>query len=438
MFRPQGLARKACIGAAFALLAACFVAVNWRAYRGFFQSDELENIGWSGLLPKLFYLKATLSPRFHIDNFRPVGHFFFREASLHFGLEFWKYVACIHALHLLNVGLLWLLARKLGAPALAAAAGALLFAFHMALFDVFWKPMYVFDLLCATCCLLSLLLYAHGRWVLSFVAFWLAYRSKELAVMLPCVLAAYEFLFGKRNWKLLIPFFLGSLSFGLQGLLLNPNHDNDYTFRFTAAALAKTFRFYSPKVFLWPYLYLLLPIGVVVARNRRASFGLAMMLLFFFPLLFLPGRLFSAYCYVPFLGLAIAFSGFAPTGKWIPAAVFLLLFAPLDAHMLAVQRSETMHLDNAAKRWLSTVERFAIAHPEIDGVVYRGLPAGYVHGGAEGAIQFIYQNHDLPVLDANDPKAPDLLNRSNIAVLTWLDQPQYLDIDVTQRARARP
>lgn len=438
MFRPQGLARKARIGAAFALLAVLFVAVNSRAYRGFFQSDELENIGWTGLLPKLRYLQATFSPLFHVDNFRPVGHFFFREASLHFGLDFWKYVACIHAIHLLNVWLLWLLARKLGAHPLAAAGGALLFAFHMALFDVFWKPMYVFDLLCATFCLLSLLLYAHGRWVLSFVAFWLAYRSKELAVMLPCVLAVYELLFGKRNWKILIPFFLGSLSFGLQGLMLNPNHDNDYTFRFTAAALAKTFRFYSARIFLWPYLYLLLPIGVVVARNRRAWFGLATMLLFFFPLMFLPGRLLSAYCYVPFIGLAIAFSGFAPTGRWIPAAVFLLLFAPLDAHMLAVQRSETMHLDNAARRWIAGIERFADTHPDIDGVVYRGLPTGYSHYGCAGAVQFIYHNHDLPVVDANDPKAQDMLNRPDIAVFTWLDQLQYLDIDVTHRAPAHP
>jgi hypothetical protein len=285
---------------------------------------------------------------------------------------------------------------------------------------------------------LSLLLYARGRWVLSFAAFWLAYKSKELAVMLPCVLAAYEIWFGKRNWKPLVPFFLASLSFGLQGLLLNPNHDNDYTFRFTVAAFVRTLQFYSARIFLWHYLFLLLPVAVVIARNRRAWFGLAMMVLFFFPLMFLPGRLFSAYCYVPFIGLAIAFSGIAPMGKWIPAAVFLLLFAPLDARVLAVQRSETMHLDNAARRWLVTIERFALAHPDIDGVVYRGLPSGYVQGGCEGAIHFIYHNPELPVVDANDPKAHDLLSRPNIAVLTWRDQPPSLDIGLTQRAPARP
>ena len=66
----------------------------------------------------------------------------------------------------------------------SAALATFFFAFHMALFDALWKPMYVFDLLCATFCLAAMLLWTGGRWVLSFACFWLAYKSKELAVML--------------------------------------------------------------------------------------------------------------------------------------------------------------------------------------------------------------------------------------------------------------
>ncbi len=249
--------------------------------------------------------------------------------------------------------------------------------------------------------------------------------------MLPLVLAAYEIWFGKRNWKPLIPFFLTSLSFGLQGILLNPNIDNDYTFRFTPAALARTFPFYSAKVFLWPYLFLLLPLGALVARNRRAWFGLAAMLLFFFPLMFLPGRMFSAYCYVPFIGLAIAFSGIAPTEKWIPAAVFLLAFGPLDAHVLATQRSGTLRQANAARRWVGSIVQFSRAHPVIGGAVYRGLPEGYSQGGCESALRYIYHNNDLPVLSAADPQSATLSSHPRVAILTWNDQPPYLTIDLT-------
>ena len=153
--------------------------------------------------------------------------------------------------------------------------------------------MYVFDVLCTTFCLLSLWCFARERWVLSFIAFWLAYKSKELAVMLPVVLAAYEFWFGKQRWKPLAPFFLVSLSFGLQGMWGNPNKDNDYTFRFTADALARTSAFYASRVFLLPYLGFVVPAFALFARNRRTWFGLAMLGLFLVPMSFSPRQKFQ-------------------------------------------------------------------------------------------------------------------------------------------------
>ena len=429
--RQESLRRRAGGALLFALLAGSVVLANLRAYRGYFQSDELENIGWAGLLPLTRYVQAALSPLFQANNFRPVGHFFFHVAALHFGLAYWKYIAVIQALHIVNAWLVWLLARRLGAPPLAAAGGAILFAFHMALFDAFWKPMYIFDLSCAAFCLASLLLYARGRWVLSFLAFWLAYKAKELAVMLPFVLAAYEIWFGKRNWKPLVPFFVASFSFGLQGLLLNPNVDNDYSFRFTWAALSRTFPFYSAKVFLWPYLFLLLPIGALAARNRRAWFGLAAMVLFFVPLMFLPGRMFSAYCYVPFIGLAIAFSGIAPAGRWMPAAVFLLAWAPLDAHVLATERTATVRQAVAKRRWLATVVKFSREHPAINGAVYSGLPDGYSLAACEGALRYLYHSYDLPVLWAADSQAQALASRPGVAFLDWHYETQSLSIDLS-------
>jgi len=95
-------------------------------------------------------------------------------------------------------------------------AAAAFFTLSATALDAYWKPMYVFDLLCTTFSLASILLYAWRRRVLSFIAFWLAYKAKELAVMLPAVLVAYEYWFGERRFKVLIPFLLASLSFGIQ------------------------------------------------------------------------------------------------------------------------------------------------------------------------------------------------------------------------------
>src|SRR5437867_9959061 len=292
--------------ALFLAMAALFLIANRAAYKGYFQDDELNNISWTRDIPAIEYAKALLTPRFFNNNFRPVGHFYYRQMSLMYGLDFPKYLPLMHLAHIANVWLVWLLARRLGLSPLAASLGTLFFAFDMAVFDVYWKPMYVFDLFCATFSLASILLYTRRRYVLSFCAFWLAYKSKELAVMLPVVLACYEFwLAEKRSWKPLIAFFAASLSFGLQGVLLNPNADNDYTFRFTPAAFWTSLRFYASKIFMIPYAGLALIALPFLVRDRRLWFGAAMMLLFFLPLLFLPGRLYPAYCYLPLAGFAL-------------------------------------------------------------------------------------------------------------------------------------
>ena len=162
---------------------AAFTAMNRGAYKGYFSDDEVDNLSWTPHVPAKEFARAAATPRFLEYNFRPVGHLYFKAMERLFGLDFPKWVGAIHLLHFLNIWLVWALARKLGAGPPAAAAGVLFFAFHMALFDALWKPMYVFDVACATFCLTSLICFIDRRWVLSFVSFWLAYKSKELAVM---------------------------------------------------------------------------------------------------------------------------------------------------------------------------------------------------------------------------------------------------------------
>src|SRR5215470_8687719 len=168
---------------------AIFLACNQGAYRGYFQDDEVDNLSWTRLLRPVEFLRGALTPLYYENNFRPVGHFYFHAVESVAGLNFTVYVAVIQALHVLNVWLLWMVIRKLGAGAAAAAAACCFFGLHMALFDNVWKPMYVFDVLCAMFCLASLLFWEYDKWLPSLVAFWLAYKCKELAVMLPLVLA---------------------------------------------------------------------------------------------------------------------------------------------------------------------------------------------------------------------------------------------------------
>ena len=297
----------------FAVLVVLFLIVNRGAYQGFFADDDFDNLSWTRQSPAIDFLQAILSPRFQANNFRPVGHFFYHLEGNWFDFDFQKYLFATHVLHFLNVWLVWLLARRLGAKPLPAAAGCLFFAMHMGFFAAVWKPSYVFDVLCATFCLLSLLSYARGLWLLSFLSFWLAYKSKELAVMLPFALACYEVWLGQKRWKPLVPFFVVSLSFGMQALFLNPGigQDTPYTFHFTLTALAQTSSFYAGRLFLVPFLGFAVLAGAWFAQSRRIWFGVCAMVLFLVPVLFLPGRMETAYCYLPFAVLAVAFAGAA-------------------------------------------------------------------------------------------------------------------------------
>jgi hypothetical protein len=385
----------------FVLFAALFLVANGSAYRGYFQDDEIDNLSWTPYLTPLDYLKGLATPLYQPNNFRPAGHFYFHAVEAAAGLEFSVYVAVIHAFHLLNVWLLWLIVRRLGAVPLAAAGACLFFGLHMALFDDFWKPMYVFDVLCATFALTSLFFWMRGRWVLSFLAFWLAYKSKELAVMLPVLLAGYEVWFGKRRWKPLIPFFAVSFSFGLQSMLLNPNRDNDYTFRFTFAALTRTVPYYAGRVFLVPALGFAIPLFAIAVRNRRMWFGLLTMALFFLPMLFLPGRIFSAYCYLPLAGLSIALTGAAPQA----VAVLALLMLPLDLRELRRSSRETLVRDSGIRTWMGAVETFAAGHPQVRTFVFRGAPAGFQRWGVEGALKYFYGRNDLVIREAGESEA---------------------------------
>ena len=191
---------------------------------------------------------------------------------------------------------------------------------------------------------------------------------KELAVMC-LILLAYEIWFGRRerkmNWIPLAVFFMASLSFGVQGILFNPNKNNDYTFRFTAAAALTTFSFYGSKIFLAPYAGFLLPIGAALSKIGAPGSAWLPWPCFSCRYFFLPGRLFAAYCYVPFTGLAIAFSGLAEAFGLIPLAAFSSYFChstiartPRNGRRLWAPRSRRESVDHHRRPFRSHQARY--------------------------------------------------------------------------------
>ncbi|MBI4877203.1 MAG: hypothetical protein HY822_21425, partial [Acidobacteria bacterium] len=411
--------KRVAILAAFVLL---FLIANRGAYEGYFQDDELDNIGWTRDASWKVFAAGLATPRFYESNFRPPGHAFFKLMERAAQLHFPPYVAGIHALHLLNVVLVWLLLGRLRLPPLAAGAGALFFGFHMAVFDAYWKPMYVFDVLCALFSLAALVAWTHRRWVLSLGCFWLAYKSKELAIMLPAALAAYEFWLseetGRRRWLRLAPFCAVSLLFGIQALLHRPEGENAYRFAFNLAALLRTAPFYASRLLLIPYAGFALLALPLVVRDRRTWFGLAATLLFLAPLLFLPGRLYSAYLYLPLALLAIALAACAARVPWWAVAAFFVLWLPWNYHLLRLDRRAALTVAHENRAYVAELFRVAATLPEPRVFVVDLAPPAFHRWGIEGALHYFYRS-EVRVFGVDDKGLAESTAGKELALLSW-------------------
>ena len=409
-------------------VTAAFLFVNRASYGGYFYGDDLNTLSWAIHGNVREYLYWLVTPLYNPAHFRPVGAFYYRILGGTWGLNYPPYVAVLQIIHLCNVVLLFLVIRRLKLPLLGCMAGALIFLFHVATVDVYWKPMYVFDLLCGTFCLLTFLLYMRGNWILAVFAFWLAIKSKEVVVLLPVLLAAYELLFAKRYWKPLIPFFAISMIFGVQGLLPNISTDNAYTFRFTVGGLAKSTSFYATELVFNPYVCIFALIAATRIRDRRFHFGLMTAIVLLAPMLLLPQRLYSAYWYVPMVGVSMMVAALSPTPRWLligAASLWILgnyaLFRPKQNEMLEAGRDNRVYMD--------TFSDFARRNPGISIFGFDGLPREMYPWGVEGAAQILYQV--IPrVFLAPSPEFEEARKGSPACLLRWRPESHSLEVSL--------
>jgi hypothetical protein len=408
--------------------AVLFFVLNRPAYKGYFQADDLDTMSWARWARGSDFVKWMLTQQLPPANFRPVGAFYYHAMVRSFGCDFPNYLVPLHALHLLNIWLVWLLIRKLGMGPLAATAGAFFFGFHAALIDAWWKPMYAFDVLCGTFLLLALLLYAYDRWFLSLIAFWLAFKSKELAIALPVVLAGYEVWFGGKRWKWLIPFFAISALFGMEALLMRPER-GDYQLQLGWGAQAATVRYYASQLFFVPYAGLAALALPFVIRGRQVWFGFATTCALMAPLLLLPGRLFAVYWYVPILGVAIMLASCAEGRRGAAAVAGLLaLWIPWDFLHFREARRVIQRQEQQYREYVASIEKFARANPQERVFVWDHLPDGFEHWGVSGALACIYDRTDITTRFIDEPGTEALLQSGQAVWLRWMEVFQRVDV----------
>ncbi len=400
-----------------------FVVFNKAAFQTYFSDDDFSNLTlavffpWWATLKEIFTL--TLLP-----NFRPFGILFYKVLSPTAGFHFWPYIAALQFIHLATALMLWSFLRRLGLGPLAAALGCAFFTLHMATLTAYWKPMYVFDVLCGFWLIASLLLFQRSRFFLSLLCAWLAFKSKEMELMLPLVLFLYVWIFGqdrvsgKRRWMPLVPFFLVSISFGLQSLMLPPGPENGYSMHLNAAALWSGITYYGSKLFYAPLSGLILSAGLLFLRTRLVTFGVLGFWLLLIPILAFPGRQAGAYLYVPLLAFSIAVAGVAQIRPWW-AMLFLVFWIPASYEQLKIERSPILAYRHEHLPYVQQVRESLASHPAPEAVVFEGTPPDFAIWGQEGLFTYSLGKHGLPVYSTSQPEGLRLLQRPGTVLYVW-------------------
>ena len=204
----------------------------------------------------------------------------------------------------------------------------------------------------------------------------------------------------------------------MQGFLRNPNKDNDYTFRFTGRLWRRRFLSMRSDSLLFR--------GAVSCCCRLyfcATAGSGLDLAadgwFLFLLLFLPGRLFEAYAYLPLACAAIALACAASRVNPVWAWAILALWMPLNLHVLRAEQRTTLAMEDANYAFVEAINKWAATSPAATTLIYDGLPGGFHFWGATAAWNIAHEGSGLAAYASGTPEANKALATQVVTYGEW-------------------
>jgi hypothetical protein len=297
----------------------------------FFFADDWDWLYRAALVP--LREQFTMLPHYAYND-RPVGALVFRALYGVFGLSPAPFHGFLFALHLLNMTLVLMLARRLLQSWWVAAASALAYGGWSAAIEAASWMAAVFDMLANTLVLLTILSFSSRRWplrVASVAFFCLALRTKESAIVTPVVLLAIVLVsYPRKQWmaearRTLWPHFaLAAVFVAVYIPLLVAHQGGDeanspYRMEFTAQVFFEGLYDYTATILYgrpWPVGRLIRWVGIalllaggVAGRSRATLTGLAGFVAFLMPVLFLGHQRQALYLYIPAAFFALALGG---------------------------------------------------------------------------------------------------------------------------------
>jgi hypothetical protein len=196
---------------AFALLILVyFLYFNWNGLWVRFGADDMMNMVYCWRPKPLRLLIDGLLP-WH-GAYRPMAGIFHLPLLRLFGLNPVPYHAVMLAILLGNLYLMYRFALRIGCGELQAGLATLIVAYHAGLSMLYYDTAFIYDVLCFSFYMGAFLCYArlraqgrllHGSEIALVMGLYLcALDSKEMALTLPIVLLAYEWIYHPVDGRL--------------------------------------------------------------------------------------------------------------------------------------------------------------------------------------------------------------------------------------------
>lgn len=184
-----------------ALLGGWFLLWAGPGLWAYFAADDPMNLyfGWAASWGQ----HARDNVLFFTGALRPLGNLFYKVAFAAFGMNPLPYRVVCFALLLVNLWLSYKVARHVCGSEAGAFLTALVAAYHAPLAGVYYATATIYDILAYFFFYAAFLMAAQRRSIAGTCALFVcALNSKEIAVVLPLVIASYEWFCEKeRRWR---------------------------------------------------------------------------------------------------------------------------------------------------------------------------------------------------------------------------------------------
>jgi hypothetical protein len=301
-----------------AIVLAYFLFFTWPSLRMYFDSDDMYALYFAWSKPWRQVIHENLF--FWEGGFRPLGAFFYRGIFAAAGYHPLPFRIAELSFCVVNLAICFWIVRLISGSERVAALATLLFTFHSRMIEVWYRTTIIFDVLCFLFVWLAAGIYIRAReggrrlslWLglLILVLYFFAMGAKEMAVVLPILILAYELLFHPvklkeflRSRQLALIVLMGVMTVAyMYGKLLGPNamsNNQFYTPEYSLDRFDHNWNAYiadlfvlrqDPRRWVAPAFLAALLAAALVARSRKLIFAWIVLFFGLLPVAFAPGR----------------------------------------------------------------------------------------------------------------------------------------------------